>query len=371
MRRLDRRIAGFGSTLLAVVCAQAAVADDLDPGPVDLGSQGRAIRVLLAEGNDSVRVKLPGGKVTTVRAVGAGLTAGGKPVGPVWRGEGDVLEVGDLRVRGGIEVRRAGDGLQLINRVPLESYVAGTLGREIYPGWDEETLKAQAVATRTYALHHALRRRSAPFDVEATSRFQVYGGLTAESPAVVQAAQATRDEVLVWDGKPILAVFHSSSGGQTASSEEVWGRALPYLVSRPVENEEDSPDTYWRTTISGTKLGRALAPLGVRVGPIRGLRVAERSPSGRVRTVQVLGRDGEKTIEARDLREALGAKVIRSTLFETRMTPAGIVIVGSGHGHGVGMSQWGAEAMAQRGAGYREILAHFYPGTRLEKGDVQ
>ncbi len=371
MRLLKRRIAGLGSPLLLAVCIQAALADDVDPGTVDVGSPGRTIRVLLGEGVDPVRVKLPGGKVTTLRAVGSGLTAGGKPVGPVWRGEGDVLEVGDLRVRGGIEVRRAGDGLQLINRVPLESYVAGTLGREIYPGWDEETLKAQAVATRTYALHHALRRRSAPFDVEATSRFQVYGGLTAESPAVVQAAQATRDEVLVWDGKPILAVFHSSSGGQTASSEEVWGRALPYLVSRPVENEEDSPDTYWRTTISGTKLGRALAPLGVRVGPVRGLRVAERSPSGRVRTVQVLGRDGEKTIEARDLREALGAKVIRSTLFETRMTPAGIVIVGSGHGHGVGMSQWGAEAMAQRGAGYREILAHFYPGTRLEKGDVQ
>ncbi len=85
----------------------------------------------------------------------------------------------------------------------------------------------------------------------------------------------------------------------------------------------------------------------------------------------MLGRDGEKTIEARDLRGALGAKVIRSTLFETRTTPEGFVIVGSGHGHGVGMSQWGAEAMAQRGAGYREILAHFYPGTRLEKGDVR
>ena len=171
--------------------------------------------------------------------------------------------------------------------------------------------------------------------------------------------------------RPILAVFHSASGGHTASAEEVWGRALPYLVSVPVEHEEDSPDTYWRASVSRTTLGRALVPLGVKVGPVRELRVVERSPSGRARTVRVRGRDGEKEIEARALRESLGAKVIRSTLFEIRATADGFVIVGSGHGHGVGMSQWGAEAMAQRGAGYREILASFYPGTELVRGEAR
>jgi stage II sporulation protein D len=87
--------------------------------------------------------------------------------------------------------------------------------------------------------------------------------------------------------------------------------------------------------------------------------------------VRVRGRDGEKQIEARALRDSLGAKVIRSTLFEIRATPDGFLIVGSGHGHGVGMSQWGAEAMAQRGAGYREILASFYPGTELLSGEAR
>jgi stage II sporulation protein D len=373
LRARTRAIAGTAAALAGVLLAGSiepppARADDVGRERVTVPSPEPSIRVLLIDGEKSVRVREPGRKPTAVRARGAGLEVGGRGVGPVWRREAGVLEVDGLRVRGGIEVRRSGDGLQVVNRVPLEDYVAGTLGREIYPGWAPETLKAQAVATRTYALHHARKSRRAPYDVEATTRFQVYGGQAAESESVLEATRATRDEVLIWHGEPILAVFHSSSGGRTASSEEVWGRALPYLVSRPVENEEDSPDTYWRTTVSGTKLGRALAPLGFRVGPVRELRVADRSASGRVRTVRVLGRDGETTIEARDLRGALGAKVIRSTMFETKKTPDGLVIVGSGHGHGVGMSQWGAEAMARHGAGYREILARFYPGTHLEKG---
>ena len=144
---------------------------------------------------------------------------------------------------------------------------------------------------------------------------------------------------------------------------------MPYLVSVEVDNEEDSPDTYWRTTVSGTRMSRALAPFGVRVGPVREVRVIRRSPSGRARTVLVRGSRGETTIGARVLREAMGAGVIRSTLFETRPTPEGVLIVGSGHGHGVGMSQWGAQAMALGGADYREILEAFYPGTRLETGE--
>ena len=191
-------------------------------------------------------------------------------------------------------------------------------------------------------------------------------GLSWSSVAV-----EVRHQVLVFRGEPILAAYHSASGGRTASAEEVWGQALPYLVSVPVEHEEDSPDTYWRASVSRTTLGRALVPLGVQVGPVRELRVVERSPSGRARVVRVRGREGEKEIEARALRASLGAEVIRSTLFEIRPTADGFLIVGSGHGHGVGMSQWGAEAMARRGASYREILMFFYPGSELIQGEAR
>jgi stage II sporulation protein D len=140
---------------------------------------------------------------------------------------------------------------------------------------------------------------------------------------------------------------------------------VPYLVSRPVPDEEDSPDTYWRASVSGTTLGRALIPLGLRLGAVRQVRVEERSASGRVLRVRLQGRDGSGSVEARALRSALGPSVVRSTLFEIRESENGFIFVGSGHGHGVGMSQWGAQAMAKRGASYREILEWFYPGTTL------
>jgi stage II sporulation protein D len=275
--------------------------------------------------------------------------------------------VGALRVRGSVEVQSTRDGLRVVNHVGLEDYVAGTLGREIYPGWELETLKAQAVATRTYALHRLEQRRSRGFDLGADTRDQVYGGAGAESPRIRAAVEATRGEVLTWRGAPILSAFHATSGGQTASAEEVWGRALPYLTSRPVPDEEDSPDTYWRAAVSGTTLRRALAPLGVRLGAVRQLRVIDRSASGRARRVRVVGTEGSAELSGRELRGALGRETIRSTLFDIRSKGSEFVFAGSGHGHGVGMSQWGAEAMARRGAAYRDILAAFYPGTTLTR----
>jgi stage II sporulation protein D len=313
-----------------------------------------------------VRVEAADGRVTVVGATPEGLRAGGAAVGPLWRAaRPEPLRVAGRRVRGEVEVRRTPDGLRVVNGVPLEDYVAGTLGREVYPGWHAEALKAQAVVARTYALHERDRRRAEGFHLRADTSGQVYGGIDAESEPVRAAAADTRGQYLAFGGAPILAVYHSAAGGRTASAEEVWGRAVPYLVSQPVDDEEDSPDAYWRVAVSRTTLGRALAPVGVQVGSIRALRVLDRSRSGRVQRVSVRGERGEAEVEARRLRRALGAQVIRSTLFEVRDVPEGFLFVGAGHGHGVGMSQWGAQAMARRGRSYREILAAFYPDTEL------
>jgi stage II sporulation protein D len=227
------------------------------------------------------------------------------------------------------------------------------------------------VVTRTYALHERERRAHRAFDVFGTTRGQVYGGIDAESEPVLAATRATQGEYLAYAARPILAVFHGTSGGRTASSEEVWGRPTPYLVSREVENEEDSPDAYWRATVPGTTLSRALATLGLELGPVRELHVVERTPSGRALRLRASGVGGESKLGARDLRNALGENVIRSTLFEIRPAADGFLFVGAGHGHGVGMSQWGAEAMARRGAGYRHILASFFPGTELRRDTLR
>ena len=163
----------------------------------------------------------------------------------------------------------------------------------------------------------------------------------------------------------ILAAFHGTAGGRTASAEEVWGRPVPYLESVPVEGEELSPETYWRAPVPREDLALALARLGRDVGRVGRVEVVARTPSGRAATVRIEGSKGRAEVRAAALRRVLGETRVRSTLFDVRPTPDGVVFVGSGQGHGVGMSQWGARALAERGAGYRAILARFYPGARL------
>ncbi|MFQ5418527.1 MAG: SpoIID/LytB domain-containing protein [Myxococcota bacterium] len=355
-----------GAALLALLHAVAATA-----AADEVEAKEPTVRVLLFSTGGSVRLDTAEGPVTLAPS-GRGLAVDGRAVGQAWRvptgRDAGPLRVDGLRVQGGLEARRVDGGLQMINRVGLEAYVAGTLGREVYPGWHPEMLKAQAVVTRTYALHQMARKAESPFDLRAGTDSQVYGGLDAETPSVRRAVRATRGEFLTYRREPILAVFHSASGGRTAAADEVWGEPIPYLVSLPVENEEDSPDTYWRVSVSRTTLGRALAPAGIQVGSIQEVEVAERSASGRARRVRIRGTEGSRALEARALRTALGLAVIRSTMFEIRSSQDDIIFVGSGHGHGVGMSQWGAQAMAQAGAGYRDILESFYPGTSVNQG---
>lgn len=336
--------------------------------PTASGAAEIALRVLLIESTGPLEVA---GK--QIRPGPDGLLDGDRSLGRTWQlaapGPHRVGS-GSLRVRGALEVARTASGLRVVNRVPLEDYLAGTLGREVYSSWHEETLKAQAVVSRTYSLHRRARRSGGPYDLVASTRDQVYGGVGAETARVRAAVADTRREILVHQGKPILSAFHSASGGQTESAGAVWGEELPYLVSLPVPHEEDSPDTYWRAQVTGTTLGRALAPLGLRLGAIHEVRVLERSSSGRAHRLRLSGTEGSETLSGRDLRTVLGEGVLRSTLFEVRSEDEGFIFVGSGHGHGVGMSQWGAEAMAKRGATYREILEAFYPGATLGRSDA-
>ena len=344
------------------------------PAPAGALSPDAVIRVLLLATRRSVTVRddRTGAEAIVLETQGGGLSANRRPVGDVWRlRSGGIVSADQLRVRGALEVRRVPDGLQVVNEVGVEDYVAGTLGKEIYPDWEPEMLKAQAVAARSYALHQRARNRTQPYHVVAGTGHQVYGGVDAESPAVIAAVSATRGEYLAYQRRPILAAYHSASGGRTASAQEVWGESLPYLVSIEVEGEEESPDTYWRAAISRTKLGRALASLGIQIDTVREARVIDRSRSGRASRVQIRSDTDSHTLEARALRVALGETVIRSTLFEIRVQKDGFIFVGSGYGHGVGMSQWGAQAMALRGSSYREILRAFYPGTSLVREEAR
>jgi len=333
------------------------------------GAEMPIVRVLLERADSSARITLPD---TTTRRVSlqgpSGLRVDGQAVERAWESvEPGVHRVGDWRVRGRIRVVRQGATLLIVGLVPLEDYVEGTVGSEMPVNWSEAALQAQAIVSRTYALHALGKPVAADYDVSATVSSQVFRGLRAADPRVVAAVAATRGEYLAYGGEPILAAFHSASGGRTAGAEEVWGRSLPYLRSRIVEEEDEAPSTYWRMAISRTTLRRALAESGLDVGAKPELEVVSRWPSGRARQLRARGAKGTRELSGQLLRELLGPDVLKSTLFEVRTEGDDVVLVGSGHGHGVGMSQWGARSMAQRGMAPPAILAAFYPGTQLAR----
>ncbi|MEE3327309.1 MAG: SpoIID/LytB domain-containing protein [Myxococcota bacterium] len=283
-----------------------------------------------------------------------------------WRGPWGKYQIDGMTVQGRMEVIPLNGRVAAVAHVPLDEYVEGALVGEIPSLWAPEALRAQAVVSRTYALYQRGQRSGHPYDVSATTAHQVYKGSGAPA-SIRDAVRDTECRVLTHGGKPILAAFHSAAGGRTASAEEVWGRDLSYLVSRDVDGEDDSPDTYWRLALSKSTLESVLRDGGHRVGGIRGLRVTSRSGSGRVLSLRVRGSRGEAELSGVWLRRALGPSVLKSTLFELREGEDGrFVLIGSGRGHGVGMSQWGARALARRGVSYPRILSGFYPGTRLE-----
>jgi stage II sporulation protein D len=363
--RIDLRLRLCRSALLAalvgVVVAGLAGADT--------GAGRRPeVRVLLLESREPLEVRSP----ASVHRVGLErktleLVVDGRPAGPVWRPEREgPWQVGARRYRGRLELRVELGRILVLNHIELEDYVVATVGGEMPASWPDQALRAQAVATRTYALYQRERRRSEAWDVQASELSQVYRGIESESTATRRAVEATRGEILTHAGRPILAVFHSTAGGRTASAAEVWGRSLPYLGSIDVEHEEDAPFTYWRTIPPPEALNGAIAALGRDLGPVQRLEVEKRTESGRVERIVARGRAGQAVLErdqVRALAESLG---LRSRLFDIRRTPQGFAFVGSGYGHGVGMSQWGARELARRGASYQRILARFYPGARLE-----
>ncbi len=332
-----------------------------------LAGGSEVVRVLIYDASEALDIGRTH-DASRVELIDGRLISGERNLGSVWLPQGSgPWKVGSRTVRGRIAVRVESGRIQVLNRVDLESYVASIVGGEMSTSWPKEALRAQAVAARTYVLHEALKRRSRDWDVRATAASQVYRGISAESGETLAAAKATRSEVLTYRGEPILAVFHSTAGGRTATAGEVWGKDLPYLRVVDVEEEDGAPHAYWRTQFSRSDLERVFLAQAIEVDSLRGLLVTRRTGSGRVERLELRGEGSSEQIGGARLRRLVSSLGLRSTLFDVKRTADGFAFVGSGYGHGVGMSQWGARSLAERGESYQRILARFYPGTRLER----
>ena len=276
------------------------------------------------------------------------------------------LRVGTRDYIGTLEVWRQGDGLLVVNELPMEEYVAGTVRGEASERWPGEALRAQAVVARSYAVFQQSRAAGKAFHVVATHQDQNFVGWAMEGTPAREAARMTAGQVLTWQGRVFPTFYHSDSGGFTEAAQSVFsGDGVPPLDGVRDEFSMESPNYTWTMSLPLTVIGERLRRGGLDVGQVTRLTVLERSPSFRVARLAVEHSRGTATLRGADFRRLIGYDALKSTLFVPVAQDGVVRFEGRGWGHGVGLSQFGAKGMADRGYAYPQILEHYYPGTAL------
>jgi SpoIID/LytB domain protein len=276
---------------------------------------------------------------------------------------GDRLRVQGRTYRSRVSVRARQGRVLVVNHVGLEHYLYGVLPREVYVSWPPAALQAQAVAARTYALYHMHMRADDSYDVLSTTASQVYGGLDHEHAATNAAVDATRGIVVLSGSQLALTLYHANSGGVVEAVEDVWGPQLPYLRRVLDSFSLTGRGAEWSCSLGEDEVLERLASFGIMLQTLDSMQVLKRSGSGRVEQIELRGGGGSAMLSGNSLRLVLGPGVLKSTRFIVEHDGNNVAFSGYGFGHGVGMSQWGARHMADLGFGYRDILAHYYPGT--------
>ena len=305
---------------------------------------------------------------------------------------------GDLQCRGGswpgtAELVATGpDASDLVFVVPMETYLPGVIVKELIQGWAPETYRAQAVAARSYAAcEHAWWQGRRHYDVNADQSSQAWVGITRDATALA-AVRDTSGEYLVFDGRVVPAYFSSACGGMPANATDAildgtWVDIAPLIVdarndARPKGCCEKAPTARWKASIACDEMARRLNAWATAqgrkdlagLGTVKAVSLAEANAAGRPTDFRITDKSGRSvTWEAEDMRRALreGSKdLIKSSNVTVRVSGGRVSFEGRGHGHGVGMCQYGAQAMAKAGRGYREILERYYPSATVQRAST-
>jgi stage II sporulation protein D len=322
--------------------------------------------------------------------------------------------------RGTFDLTRDDEGdIILVNEVETSKYLASVVGSEEPTTWLPEALAAQAIAARTYLVRHLQRHDN--YDIEGDVRDQEYAGLTGEADSTIRAVERTAGLVATYRGAPIEALYSANAGGYTEDSENVFANALPYLRAVPSPGDEEAYRSSWGHTswqwtqeYTAPQLRSYLGVRGIDVGEPQRIDPMRLTGTGRVLSAKIVGSSGSRDIgkdasryyfglrstlftvdthpeeteyvEASNVErvsqlELLGASIERTftvslkdpdrTIHTLRVlgwqyrVPARFVFTGKGYGHGVGMSQWGAQGMALGGKSAEQILKHYYLGIEI------
>jgi stage II sporulation protein D len=283
----------------------------------------------------------------------------------------DAIRIGSREYPGLMVLARDGSGMTAINHVDMENYVASVISSEMGGAWPLEALKAQAVASRTFAMYQMERSGGSLYDMDNTVRSQVYLGHSG-SDRVKEAVEATSGLIAIYDGTPAGTFYHSSSGGRTENPREVWGKErLPYLASKPALFEERSPHFNWRLRMSAGEIRERLKKAGIGSdGPVISIEPVSLTSSGRVGKLRIVSGHNKRKVEIRGeyFRKIIGDVRLPSTKFRVARDKGGsFTFTGQGYGHGVGMSQWSARGLAEHGRGFEEIIQAFYTGVKIAR----
>jgi stage II sporulation protein D len=368
------------------------------PIPPDIAPFSK-IRILVAQNKPEVKVSCPapievfddrGGKVfqgaelkgATVKPAANGIQWWTKtvPTGSLLlKSAGGSIRVGGKGHYGDTVLlyKNSKGGLDVINEVPLEDYLKSVIPFEANPLWPSEALKAQVVASRSYALLRMIDMVHAPYDVSSGVFSQVYVGKQIENPKTNQAVDDTRGEVLTYKDKVFPGYFHSTCGGHTASADLVW-KVKPVDPLRGVECQycKKSPHYRWEASFTPQEIKEKMAKKGgIPVQEVNDVSMDKADESGRTHTIRIRSAWIEKPVDADAFRGWMGPEKYKSNLI-TRISKRDgkFVFKGRGWGHGVGLCQYGMKYLGELGYGYHEILGYYYPGaqvTRLNAGPAQ
>lgn len=306
--------------------------------------------------------------------------------------------------RGDIRLMVKNGGILIVNIVKTDEYLYGVVGREMSEGFPIEALKAQAVAARNYMVISMGRHSFEGFDLCNGVHCQAYGAVASEGEKVKEAVDETSGKLLLYKGAPVQCYYYSSNGGYSENSENVWVAELGYLKGKkdPFEQADRISDYNWSVTFTASEIKNTLAQRNIDIGDIKDVKVTEYSENNHALELLITGTAGTKSYYKDNIRAAM-PKGLKSTLFTVEksggetysmvLTANGLISVvtpdsdvlsgngrvhigggseeisftfkGSGNGHGVGMSQYGAMFMAEQGYSYIDILKFYFTDTEI------
>lgn len=281
---------------------------------------------------------------------------------------GQMIAYNGSPYRGMFEISSVLGKVHVVNLIEMEDYIRSVVPSEMPAGWGIEALKAQAVSARSYAYYHLMnnRGRSNLYDLDSTTNFQVYKGVSSETPSTDLAVESTSGEIIIFSGKPVLAYFHSTCGGGTVSGKSVWsGSGYSYLKGVSCGYCSDSPNYSWESVLSIYDVKSALIKKYKNTGSIKN--ISFKRSEGRISSIEISHGSGKIILSGNEFRLLFPPKTIKSMKFKSAKKGNNLMLTGHGWGHGVGLCQWGARGMAVKGINYKKIISHYFSDIKIEK----